>query len=114
MRNTFQDALQVAGHDVITAENGNIGVERYREGIFDLVITDIIMPDKDGLETILEIREIEPEQRTIAISGGGRDLHLEYLESARVFGAVETLAKPISMPDSLARVTACLNARHDR
>jgi len=113
LRDTFEDALQSAGHDLATAENGIIGVERYREGIFDLVITDIIMPDKEGLQTIIEIREIEPEQRIIAVSGGGRDLHLGYLESARMFGAVETLAKPIFMHHLLARVTACLDECHD-
>lgn len=109
VRDTLEEILRSAGHEVTTAENGEVGLERYRQATFDLVITDIIMPEKEGLQTIIDIIETNPRQRVIAISGGGRDKHYDYLESARVFGAMDVLTKPISVDDLLTRVAACLD-----
>ena len=113
-RYALRDALQSAGHDVAEAEDGIAGIKLYRAETFDLVITDIIMPEKEGLGTISEILEDNPTQKIIAISGGGRVGYGGHLESASMLGASSTLAKPFSDKELLDCVTACLaRIRHE-
>ena len=88
--------LSYAGYEVCEAKNGKEAVRAYRERPIDLVITDLIMPQKDGLEVIMELRDLNPEVRIIAISGGGRVDPENYLELAQGFGAQRVLAKPFS------------------
>lgn len=108
-RYTLCEALQTAGHDVDQADNGVTGTLLLRTQSYDLVITDIIMPEKEGIGTIVEILEDKPEQKIIAISGGGRLGAEGYLETASAFGAYATLAKPFSDQELIDSVTACLN-----
>jgi CheY-like chemotaxis protein len=83
------------GHQVTAAANGVEGLDRYRQQRPDLVITDILMPEKDGIELILEIRRLRPDARIIAISGGRRNVTAEFnLESASLLGVRVVLAKP--------------------
>ena len=65
--------LERCGYRVRVAGNGDEGISRYREEVADLVITDLRMPDKDGLETIAELRKDNPDLKLIAISGGDQD-----------------------------------------
>jgi len=103
----LSEMLRLEGHNVVTAENGVVALEKMKGDPFDLVIADIIMPEKEGLETISDIRKRLPEMPILAISGGGRIGPRDYLEAARHIGANATLAKPfarnefISMVDSL-------------
>jgi len=90
-------ALQSMGHTVETAVNGVEGVETCINGTFDLVITDLIMPQKDGVETILELKLDNPRLKIIAISGGGRNLDI--LETTYDIGADYALTKPFSIKD---------------
>lgn len=96
--------LMESGHHVTTARNGNFAIEHADSGQFDLVITDILMPDKEGLETISYLRRNHPELRIIAISGGARVSSTQYLNMAKAMGAEQALAKPFSASELLAAV----------
>ncbi|MCZ6604453.1 MAG: response regulator, partial [Alphaproteobacteria bacterium] len=75
-------------------DNGDSGIKMVGAETVDVVVTDIIMPDKDGLETITELRKSHPEIKIIAISGGGRRVNRDYLPTAQAFGADRVLYKP--------------------
>ena len=84
------------GHEVFAEANGHTGLKRVRAVAPDLVITDMVMPEKEGVETILELRRSFPAVKIIAISGGGRISSADHLLLAKKFGAMATLAKPFS------------------
>ena len=87
--------LENAGYkDIEEAENGHTGMKLIRNGNFDLVITDIIMPDKEGIEIIMEIKKDFPAMKIIAMSGGGKIGPDSYLVMAKHLGADKALAKP--------------------
>jgi CheY-like chemotaxis protein len=88
--------LRLDGHDVTTASDGNLALDVLAEGEFDLVLTDLVMPERDGIETIVEIRQRFPRLRIIAMSGGGRGSAGDSLAMARQVGATRTLEKPFS------------------
>ena len=90
-------ALEDAEHQVDEAPDGAAGLERLKIQPADLVVTDIFMPEKEGLETIDEIRRDYPEIKIIAISGGGRIEPQDYLETARQLGADRALLKPFDI-----------------
>jgi len=92
------ELLRKQGHEVKTAEEGNSALSQMREAKFDLVISDIIMPGKEGIETIREIRELHPDVRVIAMSTGGSLGNAQILEYARMIGAHEAIRKPIELP----------------
>lgn len=88
--------LQQAGHQILTADNGDLGCQLFRQHNVALVFVDIFMPEKDGIETILEIKAESPAAKIIAISGGGLGQKpSEWLEVAQTLGAVKTMHKPI-------------------
>jgi CheY-like chemotaxis protein len=95
-RSTIHQMLERMGHKVLSTANGSEALRLCREHSAELVITDLIMPDTDGLELIQDLRRSAPEIRIVAISGGGRVNANEYLTVARKFGAVAVLAKPFS------------------
>jgi CheY-like chemotaxis protein len=105
---SFRDVLKVSleqmGHSVVAAKDGREGVECYTGGSFDVVITDLIMPDKEGIETIIDIRKLNPEVKIIAMSGGGRVTSVDYLKIARQVGANQILTKPFSYDDIQAAI----------
>ena len=72
VRTTLSRTLTAAGYEVIEACNGDVGLRKFQGGNVDLVITDILMPEKEGLQTIQELREADGNMRIIAISGGDR------------------------------------------
>ncbi len=84
-------------HDVVAASDGEAGLEAFREKPFDLVITDIFMPSKDGIETIREIRRISLDVKIIAVSGGGGTEWNNSLKAAEMLGASHCLAKPFTL-----------------
>ncbi|MBI5772472.1 MAG: response regulator [Verrucomicrobia bacterium] len=100
--------LRRAGHEVTTATNGNEALRRAAESQFDLVLTDLIMPDKEGIEVILALRKKLPGLKVIAMSGGGRVNVNDNLALARTLGAAQTLAKPFSGQELLAAIEAVL------
>jgi len=96
--------LEKAGYEVDLASNGQEGMELFEKNKVDLVITDIIMPDKEGLEIILEMKKIRPDLKIIAISGGGRISPESYLECASHFGASRIFQKPFKQKELVAAV----------
>lgn len=108
VRVTLRKALQKAGHEVSEADNGQTGLQTFHEVTPDLVITDIVMPDKEGVETIIELRKNNPDAKIIAISGGGRTGSQDFLEAAKAFGAQHTLPKPFDPDQLIALVETCL------
>jgi CheY-like chemotaxis protein len=97
--------LSRAGHTVSAACNGRDGVARFQEQPTEVVITDIIMPEKDGIETILDLRREHPQLKVIAISGGGRSTPENYLHSARLLGADRAIRKPFKNEEILSAVS---------
>jgi DNA-binding response OmpR family regulator len=89
-----QIALRQAGYEVEVVEDGFTASRKLRDGMFDLMITDLLMPDRDGLELIREARREYPEMRIIAMSGGGKVGREHYLKIAKRMGADAVLTKP--------------------
>jgi CheY-like chemotaxis protein len=109
-RATMALILEGAGYQVTTAEDGKKGLRRMREVEPDLIITDIIMPNKEGMETIQEILADRPQAKIIAVSGGGRTSNGEFLRLAKALGASEVLAKPFEPEALIVCVTRCFEA----
>ena len=103
IRVLLRTILERAGYRVVDAPDGNKGIRRYQESPTDLVITDLIMPGKEGIETIRELRKKFPHVKIIAVSGGGRIGPDSYLKMAKGVGALRTLSKPF---DRLALLKA--------
>ena len=101
--------LEKAGYEVDIALNGKDGMELFKKSIPDLLITDIIMPEKEGLETIFELRRKYPELKIIAISGGGRISPDGYLPGAKLLGADLVFQKPLDQKEFLHAVSMLLN-----
>lgn len=111
MRTLLGLLLTRAGHEVMTASNGREGIQQYRAKPVDLIITDLIMPEKEGVETIIELIRDYPACKIIAISGGGRMKSQDYLPVAGCLGARATLAKPFSNEELLKAVQAVLASK---
>ena len=100
--------LESQGHEILEAENGNDGIDADATYMAKLIITDIIMPGKEGIETIKYFRATRPTVKIIAISGGGDLQHNTPLATAKMCGADRILTKPISNQNLLEAVDACL------
>jgi CheY-like chemotaxis protein len=111
VRETLRLVLESAGHAVICAEDGERGLAAFESGRPDLVITDVIMPEREGIATILELRRREPEQPIVAISGGIGAGGADFLTMARRMGADAALPKPFEFDELLDTVGRCLAAR---
>src|SRR5215831_6229232 len=107
------EALAAAGHRVDVAADGRQGLVAVRTTRFDAVVTDIIMPDQEGIETIRLIRRSEPELPILAMSGGGLRLSIDLLQMARAIGADDTIPKPFLPSELVRRVEALLTRRAD-
>ena len=105
MRDTLVDVLSATGHEIETADNGLQAVELVAGGKdFDVIVTDIIMPEMDGIQTILELQTLLPLARIIAISGGSARMEKSQgLETAKRLGAIAVLEKPFEV-DTLLTV----------
>jgi CheY-like chemotaxis protein len=110
VRLALRQALEFAGHVVEEARDGRDGVERYSARMADLVVTDIVMPNQEGIETIQQLRELTPALPIIAISGGGRTGNRDVLAMAAEVGASRTMAKPFR-PRELIQAIAGLLTR---
>ena len=100
MRRILALILERNGYGVVQARNGREGLERLDQGRFDLVITDIVMPEMDGLEVLIEARRRGYSGRMVAMSGGGAMGQEPNLHVAKLLGARATLTKPFT-PDEL-------------
>lgn len=110
MRDLIRSMLESAQYQVVVATSGVSALPLFREHRPQLVITDILMPDKDGIETVREIRRIDPQAKIIAVSGGGRAKYTDFLRIAQEFGAAEVLEKPFRREDLLAVAARTISA----
>ena len=108
VREAIRQILESEGYCVFEAPHGAIAMRLLQEHPIDLVITDLLMPEQEGLETILQIRQLRPELKIIAISGGGRYGLTHLLDVAKRFGVDRTFAKPLDRQKLLAAVRELL------
>ena len=94
----LKSALELKGYTVDTACSGSQAKSLYQKNTYDVIITDIIMPDGDGFEVILDLRRMGMSDRTIAISGGGRTSAEDYLVTAQHFNVAAVFNKPLDLP----------------
>jgi CheY-like chemotaxis protein len=107
-RDVLASALGASGHTVRQAANGAEGLRLFKQSPADLVVTDIVMPEKEGLGTIIELRQMYPNARVIAMSGGLAHDPKLYLHMAEKFGASAVLAKPFHLSDLMKAVDEAL------
>ncbi|NQV22401.1 MAG: response regulator [Rhodospirillales bacterium] len=108
VRSMVLDILDEAGFDVIEAANGREGLDLFAGNPTDVVITDILMPEMEGLETIAALRKLSPDVKIIAISGGGSAKYMEFLKISESLGAMRTLAKPLDADHLVQEVNTLL------
>lgn len=101
--------LRMEDYDVLEASDGQEGIDVFKKQQPDLVITDILMPNKEGIETIIEMKDSNPDQKILAMSGGGRGNPQEYLEFAKDFGAEMILKKPFKIDELLQIIRSMSN-----
>lgn len=104
MRSMLKETFILNSYSVDTAANGHEAELLYTKNEYDVIITDIIMPDKDGIEVILDLLKKNKGERVIAISGGGRVNATDYLVTAEKFGVAATFQKPLDRKALLAKV----------
>jgi DNA-binding NtrC family response regulator len=108
IRSLLRDILEPEGYEVVDAPNGRIGIRLYEQRAYDLVITDMLMPEQEGIETIAELQERSPSVRIVAMSGGGSRGNLNVLVDAKRFGATVTIPKPFGPSEILEAVHTVL------
>ena len=108
IRELLRQLLEGQGYEVVEAPDGVIALQLFRENPADLVITDIIMPEKEGIRTIFDLKNDYPDVKIIAISGGSRVEPQAYLETAEAFGAIKTFSKPFNTKELLKAVKELL------
>ncbi len=113
MLDVMKRMLNGFGYEVLEASDGNEGINLFREKPVDLVITDIVMPNKEGLETIKELKRDFPDVKIIAMSGGGRIGPDDYLKLASGLGADKILTKPIRRNEFLENIKELLGVKTD-
>jgi DNA-binding NtrC family response regulator len=104
IRSMVRLILERAGYTVIEAQDGIEGIRAFREKPADLILTDLIMPNKDGIGMIIELKKEFPAVKIIAMSGGGLNRPEGYLRGAQKLGAACTLSKPLNRNDLLRAV----------
>ncbi len=107
MRNLIIDILEKQEYYVVSCENGSEGISEFQKGQFDVVITDMVMPEVDGMETIILLKKIDPDVRIVAVSGASNKDTL--LRAANIFDACISLKKPFTKEDILSAVKHALN-----
>jgi DNA-binding NtrC family response regulator len=101
IRRLLRVALERDHHDILEASDGSEGLRRWRDDRPDLVITDLVMPGKDGLDTLFEMVSLDPRVKVIAMTGGSWREAVDRLHDARLFGALRTVAKPFTLSEML-------------
>jgi CheY-like chemotaxis protein len=98
---------------VLEAENGKEALTHFKPSVTDLVITDLIMPEEDGLKVIMRMRELKPSIKIIAISGGGKAGPGSYLNLAKALGADAIYSKPFSVNEMITKIEELLDIEQD-
>lgn len=108
VRKMLRETLEHYGHTVREAENGKQGLALFHGAKPDLIITDIVMPEKEGTAVLIELRQMRTPVKIIAISGGGMRSASDYLHIAKLLGAKKVLTKPFSVEVLMTAVNAVL------
>lgn len=108
LRDTLRIALQGAGHTVSVAPDGKSALNLLVDEKFDVIVTDILMPETDGLEMIMRVRKESGNVRIIAMSGGGRTRNMDMLDFAKSFGADAVLAKPFLPKELISSIASVM------
>jgi len=108
VRTLIREVLEGAGHEVMEARNGREAIKLYEAHPTDVVITDLVMPEQDGIETIRELRRRVPAVKIIAVSGAQQKLNLDLLYVAEKLGALRTMEKPFDIRKLVALVEELL------
>ncbi|WP_295071522.1 response regulator [uncultured Fibrobacter sp.] len=106
----LKSALELKGYTVDTACNGKKAKTLYQKNTYDVIITDIIMPEGDGFEVVLDLRRMGMSDRTIAISGGGRTSAEDYLATAQHFDVAAIFSKPLDLQQLRNKVDEIIKA----
>jgi CheY-like chemotaxis protein len=109
LREMLKISLLKRNYTVHEASNGKEALLRFKPALTDMVITDLIMPDEDGLKVIMKIKELKPTIKVIAISGGGKAGPGNYLNLAKALGADEIFPKPFSINDLIRKIDELLS-----
>ena len=109
IRRMLRRVLETEGYEVMDAADGSIGISLYRENPTDLVLTDIFMPNKEGLETIMTLKRDFPEVRILAMSGGGVMDSAACLRMAKGLGAARVYVKPFEIEGLLKDIGELLD-----
>ena len=113
LRQVLRSILSRAGHTVFDAPNGHEGLALWRKELVDVVVTDIFMPEKDGIEVIMEIKESTTKPKIIAMSGGGSKRQLDVIQGALMLGADRVIQKPFDQQVLLSTVEEVINGQPD-
>lgn len=108
IRDVLKRAFENVGYDVLVAKNGIEGQELYLEHNPDVVILDIIMPEQEGIETILKLKAADKNVKIVAVSGGGMGNAINYLDNALKLGAKAAYEKPVNIKELIGRVNSLL------
>ena len=108
LREMIKTTLIRRKYTVFEAENGKDALNHFKPSMTDLVVTDLIMPEEDGLKVIMKLKELKPSIKIIAISGGGKAGPGGYLNLAKALGAHAVLSKPFSISDLVSKIEELL------
>ena len=114
VREMLTRSFQRAGYEVMAARDGNVALKLHSANPANLIITDIIMPEKEGLETIIEFRRRYQGVKIVAISGGGKIEADQYLDTAKALGAQKTFSKPFDLEELLESVRGLLGDKGEK
>jgi DNA-binding response OmpR family regulator len=109
LREMLKESLTRKRFTVQEAENGKDAIIHFKPGVTDLVVTDLIMPEEDGLKVIMTLRGIKPSLKIIAISGGGKAGPANYLNMAKALGADAIYYKPFSVNEMIGKIEELLS-----
>ncbi len=104
VRHALRISMEMADIEVIEADHGKRGLDRFRQSDIDVIVTDVFMPEMDGIEFLMETKKCCPDTPVIVISGGGSVDGYDYLESAEFLGAAAVFAKPFDERDLIAKI----------
>jgi len=110
LREMISMSLTRRKYTVLEAVNGKEAIMHFKPSITDLVVTDLIMPEEDGLKVIMKLKELKPALKVIAISGGGKAGPGSYLNLAKALGADAIYSKPFSINDLISKIEDLLTA----
>jgi CheY-like chemotaxis protein len=108
LREMLKESLTRKSFIVQEADNGKDAIMHFKPGVTDLVVTDLIMPEEDGLKVIMKLRELKPSLKFIAISGGGKAGPASYLNLAKALGADAIYSKPFSVNEMIGKIEELL------